>query len=420
MQAALHGPRRVADAAALARTLVAGERVYMPGSAAEVPGFVDALCDGTAPPVAVTASFVPGINPAPVDRLPAGAEYESMFAQPITRGAQAEGRVRHLPLSYYGFAASMARRRFDTCLVHLSKPGPDGFCSFGAAVEFTSLAVRRSRRVLAVVNPRMPWSPAAERFRLADADAVAEIDAPLRVYDVGKPSAEAQAIARSIASFVRDGATIQIGLGKIPDALLRLLVDRRGLGLHSGMLSDGARLLAEAGSLDPRFAHACCVLVGSTGLYDWLDGNVRFAVRGCDHTHAPATLGALPGLVAVNGALGVDLFGQANLEMLDGRMVSAAGGAPDFARAAALAPDGISIVALPSIGGSARASRIVPRLDGVVSLPRQDVDVVVTECGVADLRGATVMERAERLIAVAAEQHRDGLRDAWREIAGRL
>jgi acyl-CoA hydrolase len=411
---------RVTDAAALARLFVKGERVFMPGSAAEVPALVDALCAGVAAPVQLTTTFIPSINPAPIERFPEGTTCDSIFAYPLAPGTQASGKLRHRPAPYGTYASQLAQQTFDTCIVHVSPPGADGLCSLGAAVELTPVALARSRRVFAVVNPQMPRMPKSAWFKLADAAVVAEIDAPLRQYDVGAPSAQANAIAERIATFVTDGATLQIGLGKVPDALLRRLTDRKGLRLHSGMLSDGARALVDVGALDASYEHVSCVHVGSSAYFDWLDGNAQFVVRGCEFTHGAGVLAGLDRLVAVNGALSVDLFGQANLEMLDGRMISAVGGAPDFSRAAAARADSISIVALPAISGRNAVSRIVPRLDGPCSIPRHDIDVVITECGAADLRGASVMERAERLIAIAAEHHRGQLQDAWREIAARL
>jgi acyl-CoA hydrolase len=415
-----HSPKQAPDAAALARLFVKGERVFMPGSAAEVPSLVDALCAGVAAPIQLTATLIPGINPAPIDRLPEGTTCESIFAYPLPLGTQACGKLRHRPAPYGAYASHLAQQTFDTCIVHVSPPGPDGLCSLSAAVELTPIVLKRAKRVFAVVNPQMPRMPKSAWFKLADAAAVAEIDAPLRQYDVGAPSEQSNAIADRIAALVPDGATLQIGLGKVPDTLLRRLTDRKGLRLHSGMLSDGARALVEAGALDQNYAHVCCVHVGSTMYLDWLNGNEHFAVRGCDFTHAASVLCGLDGLIAVNGALSVDLFGQANLEMLDGRMISAVGGAPDFSRAAAARADGISIVALPAVSGRNAISRIVPRLDGPCSIPRHDIDVVVTEFGAADLRGCSVMERAERLIAVSAPQHHGHLQDAWHEIAARL
>ena len=412
-------PARVSDAADLVRHFVPGESVFLPGSAGEAVPLIEALSD--APPLAISTSFVPGINPLPIARFAEGTTVTGLFAPPGLAGAQAGQHFRHLPVSYAAYAARLGTGPgIDTCVVHVTPPDAHGRCSLGPAVEFTAIVRRRARRVMAVVNPRLPRLPGAEFVAWEDFDLVAEAAFAPREYSVGAPSAQAEAIATRIAAFIGDGATLQIGLGKVPDALLRRLTGRRGLRLHSGMLSDGARLLADSGSLDTDWPHTSCVHVGSGAYYDWLSERAGFAVRGCDVTHAPGVLAGLRRLVAVNSALSVDLFGQANLEMLDGRMVSGIGGAPDFARAAALSPDGISIVALPSTSGRAEASRIVLRLDGVCSLPRNDIDVVITEHGAADLRHGSVMERAERLIAVAAPQHRGALADAWRDIAQRL
>jgi acyl-CoA hydrolase len=411
--------RRVGDPAKLVRLLSPGERVFLPGSSAEVPALVEALCAGDAPALDITASFVPGINPVPLDRLPEGSTYSSNFAQPARSGSQAQGRFRHLPMSYGGFASYLLGQSFDVAVVQVSPPDADGLCSLGAAIEFTPIVLRHARRVFAVINPCMPRIPGSEIFDLSRADAIAEIDAPLREYDAGAPSAQATRIAELVAGFIEDGSTLQVGLGKTPAALMRVVTDRRGLRLHSGMLSDAARLLAESGSLDPAWRHTSCVHVGTASHYDWLAGRDDFEVRACDFTHAAATLAGLPRLVAVNSALSVDLFGQASLEMLEGNMVSGVGGAADFAHAASLNPDGVSIIALPAMSGSG-ASRIASRLDDVCSLPRHAIDVVITEYGIADLRGMSVMERAERLVAIAAPEHRFALQDAWKIIAARL
>ena len=403
------------DVSRLVRAFVPGERVFMPGSAGEVPALTAALADG--PPLDITASFVTGINKLPLAHLPEGSHWNGLFAQPSTTGAHGRGIFRQSVHSYGGYALALARGPgFDTCIVQVAPPDQNGNCSLGVAVEFTPIAVRKSRRVLAVINPRMPHIAGAASLPYRDFAVVAEIDAPLREYQVGAPSALATRIAKRIATYIEDGAALQIGLGKVPDALLRLLTDRRRLRLHSGMLSDGAQLLAESGSLDPNFAHTSCVHVGTQSYYDWLAGRTDFAVRGCDQTHAPATLAGMSGLIAVNSALSVDLFGQANLEMLDGRAISSVGGAADFARAASFSADGISIIALPATSGSSDLPRIVPRLDGICSLPRQDVDVVITEHGAADLRGLSVFERGTALIAVAAPQHRPALDAAFSDI----
>jgi acyl-CoA hydrolase len=403
------------------RSFSPGDRVFLPGSTGESAAFTQALCADDAAPLAITASFVPGINRVPLAELPQGSTFSSMFSPTADPRAQPRAVFRHLPLSYGAFVAQVRDRlQFEACVVHVAPPDREGRCSLGAAVEFTPLAASRSRRVIAVVNPSIPRLPGAEFIELGKIDQIVECDGSLREYDVGGATSQSNAIAANVAAFIDDGAALQIGLGKVPDALLRLLTGRRRLRLHSGMLSDGARALAEAGSLASDWTPTSCVHVGSGAYYAWLADRTDFAVRGCDYTHDPAVLAAIPRLVAVNSALSVDLFGQANLEMLGGRMVSGVGGAADFARGAAMSPGGVSVVALPATSANGEASRIVPVLNGVCSLPRSDIDVVATEHGAADLRGCDVVDRAERLIAIAAPQHRGGLQDALREIVGRL
>lgn len=421
MPATARTTSRVKDIRELALSFAPGERVYIPGAAAEVASLMEALCAAEAPPLAITTSFVPGINPLPLADLPAGTTIASIFSQPGTGEAQRTGRFAHLALSYSAFLRHIRERLdFDTCILHVAPPDENGRCSLGAAVEFSLAAATKARRIAAVINPRMPRMPEADSIAFGDIDITVEYDTPLREYDVGAPTEQARSIAGHVAAFVEDGCALQIGLGKIPDALLRTLTDRRGLRLQSGMLSDGARILLEAGALDAIWLHVGCVHVGSADYYQWLDGRRDFATHGCDRTHDIGRLANIERLVAVNSALTVDLFGQANLEMLDGRMISGCGGAPDFARAAGLSTGGVSIVALPSTSGRGDVSRITLQLDSVCSIPRNDIGVVVTEHGAADLRGLGAIERAEQLISIAAPQHRASLSEALGKLAARF
>lgn len=369
----------------------------------------------------ILSTAVPGINASLADELQSW-EVTGLFMQPSLAEPQRDGRFRHLPLSFNGFVDHVRERvTVDTCVVHVAPPDAAGRCSLGAAVEFTPLVQAKSARTLALINPNMPAIPGALSLPLTAFDMVCEVDTPLPPYDVGAPSATATTIARHVASLVEDGSVLQAGLGKVPEALYGLLHDRRGLRLQSGMLSDGALRLSRSGALDRDFRHASCVWVGSAGLYGELSGLEGLAVLSCDITHDICRLASLDRFIAVNSALSVDLFGQANLEHADGHAVSGVGGAPDFASAARLSRGGISIVALPAAYGSPTRSRIVPRMeDGMVSLPRYAIDVVVTEHGSADLRGRTVFERAEALMAIAAPEFRSGLEAAWNGIKQRL
>lgn len=396
------------------------ERVFLPGSSGEPQGVVEALTAEDAPALRVTTTLVPGVNRSPVARLPEGSVWTGLFAHASDSPSQADGRFRQLPTSYGAYARALDHEApFDTCIVQVAPPDAEGRCSLGNAVEFTAQVMRRARRAVFVINAQTPRIPGAAHLPIDRADAVVDVDAPVQEYAVGAPAPEAQAIAERIAPLVEDGATLQVGLGKVPDSLGAMLADRRKLRLHSGMFSDWARTLLEAGALDPDYDHVCCLHAGSAAYYRWLHDRETFTVAGAERTHSLHELMAQERLVAVNSALEVDLFGQANLEMAGGRMLSGVGGAPDFSRAASLMPGSISVVALPAVSKKG-LSRIVPRIDGLCSVPRGDVEIVVTEHGLADLRGCSVVERGERLIEIAAPEHRSGLADAWREVVAKL
>jgi acyl-CoA hydrolase len=407
----------------LAAAFTPGETIYIPGSAGEPTPLLEHWRSDPERTrgLRILTSFVPGINGFDIDALHDSAIVTGLFMQPAYQAAQAAGRFRHLPLPYSGFVRTVRESPgVDTCLVHVAPPDAAGRYSLGPAVEFTSLVQAKSRRTIALVNPALPTMPGAAFLAASDIDAVVEVDFAPSGYAVGTPSRTALRIAGHIARFVDDGCTLQAGLGKVPDALLSLLHGRRRLRLHSGMLSDSALALWDAGALDPDAQHASCVWVGSAALYDRLRGWDGPLVLGCERTHDAALLASLDRFIAVNSALSVDLFGQANLEMAGGQAVSGIGGASDFARGARASPGGISIVALPSSFAANTSSRIVPRLDGVASLGRTDIDVVITEHGAADFRGRSVHERAEALIAIAAPALQPALAAAWQDIRRQL
>lgn len=411
---------RFVPIAAMADALQPGERIFLPGSTGEP---VALLAELAARPersrgLRILSTAVPGINRVALEDLDASVVMSGLFMQPGLTQAQREGRFKHLPLSFAGFVEHIRDRvAIDTCVVHVSPPDAEGRCSLGSAVEFTPLVHAKSARTFALINPNMPAIPGAQTLPITAFDLVCEVETPLPIYDVGTPSTSATIIARHIASFVEDGSAVQAGLGKIPESLFALLHDRKGLRLQSGMLGDGALQLSRSGALDPDFRHASCVWVGSSELYRDLATLERLSVLSCDITHDICRLASADRFIAVNSALSVDLFGQANLEHANGRAVSGVGGAPDFANAARISRGGISIVALPASYGSEPRSRIVPRLDdGMVSLPRHAIDIVITEHGIADLRGRSVFERAEALISVSSPGFQAGLEAAWNAI----
>ncbi len=408
-------------------TLVSsGDLVYLPGSSGAPLAFVDELLKDQqrSEGLQLLTTYVPGINALDIDRLHPSIKVSGLFMQPGLSTAQRDGRYRALPMTYAGFVRHIQDDVApDLAVVQVSPPDSNGRCTLGAAVEFMPEVLKKSQRVLGLINRKVPQIRGAFSIDHAQLTHVCEVDTDLPTYSTDSDPAT-EAIAAHIASLVADGAALQVGLGKVPAALSRLLRNHRKLRLHSGMLSDGLIELAEAGALDNDFLHTTTVLVGSEKLYQWLPGFDNLRVVGCDITHHLPIMIGTPGLVAVNSALEVDLFGQCNLEHANGRAVSGCGGAPDFARGARMSPGGCSIVALNATFGSKDkiGTRILPTLslNAVTSLSRVDVDNVVTEFGIARLRGRSVHERAQALIGVAAPQFRDELQAAWNGIAAKL
>ena len=269
---------------------------------------------------------------------------------------------------------------------------------------------------LAEVHPDVPWSHGTRHLHRAEMDLCVTASYPLPQPVASSNGAVEQAIARHVAGYIEDGATLQTGLGAIPQAVLAALHDRRDLGVHSGVIGDAVVELAEAGvvtnarkSID-RGASVAGLLMGSARLHRYAHRNPSLQMRSSEYTHDPQVLAAIDRFVAINSAIEVDLTGQVNAELAGGAYVGAVGGALDFLRAAQRSRGGVPIVALPSTVGA--ASRIVPRLSGPVTTPRSDAGVIVTEHGAADLRGLPLRQRVERMLAIAHPAHRAALATA--------
>jgi acyl-CoA hydrolase len=292
-------------------------------------------------------------------------------------------------------------------------PDASGRCSFSIGSDAPGIVAQRSKKRIVFLNRRMPAIENAEFIHVDQIDLGVKIDAPLLSLE-GKQSASAVlgAIAQRAAALVPDGATIQSGIGEAPGAVIAALTNRRGLGVHSGIITPEYRLLAEAGALDPAKEHVAGIAWGDDSFHDWLGRSSPFAFRSILDTHAYWRLARIPNFISIGSAVEVDLRGNINLEWLGGRRISSVGGAPDYVRGALGSTGGRSIIALPSTSRSG-ASRIVSRLDRL-SIPAEQADTVVTEHGVAELRDLSPERRTERLIAVAAPEHRAALSAALR------
>jgi len=301
----------------------------------------------------------------------------------------------------------------DVALVQVSPADTEGRHSLGLVHEYLPAVLDRARVIIAEVNPDIPWTHGS-RYLTAD-DIALTVDAQYAPIDLerGAPSEVELAIARHIAGRIEDGATLQMGIGNLPEAVLAALHGHRDLGLHSGAVGDGVVALAESGAL----THARKtvdtgvgiggILMGSERLRRWAHRNPLLQLRETTYTHDPEVLARQYKLAAINGAIEVDLTGQINAEVAGGVYMGAVGGAADFLRGAARSHGGLPIIALPATAKG--ASRIVAQLSGPVSTARSDAGLIVTEYGVADLRGLPLSQRVRRMIDIAAPEHREAL-----------
>ena len=404
-----------ADVARVSAEFRPGLSVYLQGATGEPLILRDILAG--APEalrgVSLTACLLPGMNEFDYAALHAEARLTTFLLPTGLRRAFEAGRVRVRPLPYSQIAAAFAADPpFDLAIFQVTPPDAAGLCSFGPLSDFPGLIWPRARRRMAFVNGRLPRAPRGPAIPFAALDVAVEADGPIILGEDGEPGADLGVIADRIAALIPDRAAIQTGIGGAPAAAVARLFDRRGLVVRSGMVTQGYRVLDEAGALDPDGDHVTGLALGSADFMRW--AAERFIFADATVTHGAAVLAATPRLHALNSALEVDLFGQANLEWRGGRLASGLGGAPDFAAAARRSAGGRAVLALPSAARGGALSRIVARLDApTVSIPRDDTDLVITEHGVADLRGTGLDERAEALIAIAAPGHRAGLAAAW-------
>ncbi|NJL25191.1 MAG: acetyl-CoA hydrolase/transferase family protein, partial [Calothrix sp. SM1_5_4] len=310
-------------------------------------------------------------------------------------------RIDYLPcfLSEIPQLLRSGRRPVDVALLHLSPPDKHGYCSLGVSVDVARAAFQSARIVVAQVNRQMPRVHGDSFIHLDELDAYVEVDVPLYQAPPRVLSAQDQAIGRHVAELVEDGSCLQVGIGSIPDAVLSFLKDRRRLGVHSEMWSDGILRLIEAGAIDnsEKAVHAgktvSAFIIGSKSVYDHIDDNLAVIQLGTDYVNNPSVIARNPKVVAINSAVAVDLTGQVCADSIGSRIISGVGGQMDFIRGASLSKKGKPVIALPSRTKTGKA-RIVPTLlpgSGVVTT-RAHVHFVVTEYGMVDLYGKSMGE----------------------------
>jgi acyl-CoA hydrolase len=361
-----------------------------------------------------TGIFVPGLNTRSWLANPA-CRVETFFMTPELKAAGAA--TKFLPFCYGDILHWLRTIPIDAALFMATPPDGEGLCRFGPVVDFLAELWPKIPVRIAHINPRLPRvaGPCGIPFEALTAFLEAEHDLLEQQDPPDDPVS--RAIGQAVARFASDGATIQMGLGKIPTAALRALRGQRNLRVHSGLIPEAVVDLEDAGALAPGVSVTGGAAIGSRRLYDRVAGGA-YRFHPVSYTHSSKVLAEIDNFVTLNSAMEVDLFGQAYAELGPSGLISGAGGASDFARGAR-AGGGVRIVALTASASRGAVSRIVAPGEGrgPVSLGRMDTDVVVTEHGAADLRGLDHDERARALVAIAPPGHRDRLTTRWSELA---
>jgi 4-hydroxybutyrate CoA-transferase len=349
----------------------------------------------------------------------------ALFTGRNVRDAIAQGRADYVPVFLSEIPRLFTTRRLpvDVALIHVSPPDEHGFCSFGVGVECTKAAAAMARVVIAQVNPNMPRVLGDNFIHVRNVTHFVEANDPLLELPRVRMSQAFEEIGRNVAGLVEDGATLQLGIGGIPDAVLNYLRDRRHLGVHTEMFSDGMLELVEMGvvtnekkTLHPGKMVASFVL-GTRPLFDFIHNNPIVEFHPSDYVNDPFVICQNERMVAVNSAIQVDLTGQVCSDSIGESVYSGFGGQVDFVRGANRAKGGKAVIALLATAKDGAVSRICATLDegaGVVT-SRADVNFVVTEFGVAELHGRTLRERAKALIAIAHPAFREELEQAARK-----
>jgi acyl-CoA hydrolase len=400
-----------------------GMTVFVPGMSGESLALYEAL--RARPDAARGVRFVgahfPGINRSDYLGLHPEARQRGYFMLPAFRKAGA--RAELLPIDYPGAFRDLANLApVDIAFAQVSPPDEQGMCSLGVCCDFQPAVWARARQRIAHINPRMPRTRGSFAIRFDELDAAFEAGHELLAYDGGAPNEAMRAHAALVADLVRDGDTLEFGVGKLQAGVLAALSNHRGLRVWSGMASTPVLQLLDRGVIAGRESLTLGAALGERALYERAETDDAFCFRPVSETHDVPRMAAIRNFVAINSAVEVDLFGQVNADAVNGRLAAGVGGLPAFAAGAALSEGGRSIIALPAATDDGRFSRIVARVSapGVCAIPRHHADYVVTEHGVAALRGLDVNARAQALIAIAAPAMRESLSAAWSEIAQAL
>lgn len=400
-----------------------GDRIYISGNAATPFTLVKALANRKAElkDVDVVHVLLLGDDPLSQPGMEGHFRHKSLFVGPGDRKAVNEGRADYFPIFLYEiprlFEPGSGTLQLDVAILQTSPPDAHGFLSLGVEPLASNAAAAYAKKLIVQINDQMPRTLGDCFMHISRVAKAIEISVPLPELEIGKPTPVEKKIGEYIADLVEDGSTLQLGIGGIPNAALCAMYQKKDLGIHTEMVSDGVMDAIEAGVITGakksihRGKVIATFILGTKKLYEFVHNNPIFEMHPVEYTNDPYVIGQNDKMVAINSAIEVDLTGQVCSDSIGYQIYSGFGGQVDFIRGAARSKGGKPIIALPSTTKNETVSKIVPHLKegaGVVT-SRGDVHYVVTEYGVAFLHGRSVRRRAEALISIAHPKFRDEL-----------
>jgi 4-hydroxybutyrate CoA-transferase len=351
----------------------------------------------------------------------------SVFSGGTTRNAINEGRADFIPRLFRRIPSLFTETfPLDVALIKVSPPDKHGYMSLGISVDYSKEAVRVAPLVIAEISSHVPRTLGDSFVHVSEVDYFVETNEPLVELPPPALTEVEMGIGKNVASLIQDGDCLQLGIGAIPDAVLRFLTEKNDLGIHSEMISDGVMGLMQAGNINnsrKQLLPGKCVIgfaMGTRAFYSWLDDNPATEFHPITFVNDPLMIKQNDNVVSVNSAISIDLLGQVAADMMGPKQFSAVGGQTDFVVGSMMSKNGRSIIALPATAAKGKVSRISVALERgqAVTTTRNDVQYVVTEYGVALLRGMTLRQRAAALINVAAPQFREQLSQECKELYG--
>ena len=413
-----------------AAVVKSGDRVFVQGAAMTPNTLINAICENYRDlrNVEVISIHTDGPVNFAVPPYNKAFQINSCFVGANVRKAVNTNQGDYIPI-FLSEIHQLFRQKMlplDVAVVQVSPPDKHGFCSLGVSVDITLPAVQHAKKVIAQLNPQVPRTHGDGIIHVSHIDCFVEISEPLNQYPTGEISAVEHSIGENVARLIEDGATLQMGIGNIPNAVLQNLRNHKGLGIHTEMFSDGILPLVEAGVITGEnkaidaYKIVSCFAAGSQKLYDFIDDNPLLSFKDASYTNDTANIRKNPKVTAINSAIEIDLTGQVCADTIGSYQYSGVGGQMDFIRGASLSEGGKPIIALSSVTNKG-ISKISPFLkNGAgVTTTRAHVHHVVTEHGVVNLFGKNLQQRAKALISIAHPDHQESLEKAAFERFGK-